>query len=278
MEHARQIDHVVIAVNDLDRLVAQFQALGFTVTPRAHHPWGTMNHLVQFSGNNFVELLAIEDAGRIPEHAPDATPPRFSFGAYNRDFLAHDEGMSMLVLAGNDSAADVEAFTARGLTTYAPFDFSRAATQPDGSVVEVAFSLAFVTHPAAPRVALFTCHNRFPENFYRPAYQSHVNGAAAITAVVASAPQPQSFATCLAGFAGSAVQSDGAGFRIACGPHDLRVLPPGEVARRYPGAGIDTAETRLVGYTIEGPGVAPGLVPAAEAGGAFIELRRSNGG
>ncbi|MDH3452791.1 MAG: VOC family protein [Gammaproteobacteria bacterium] len=276
MDGERQIDHVVIAVSDLDRVVGQYQALGFTVTPRGYHDWGTMNQLVQFPGANFVELLAIEAAARIPEHALDEIPPRFSFGAHNRDFLARGEGMSMLVLSGNDSRADVAAFAARGLTTYAPFDFTRQARQPDGSEVEVAFSLAFASYSAAPRVGLFTCHNRYPQYFYRPTYQSHANGVAAITAVVTSATEPQPFANVLADFAGGVAVPDGAGYRVGCGPHNLLVLPPDGVAERYPGAGVaQSDETRLVGFMVEGPHLQPRTIPASAAGGAFIVFRES---
>ena len=71
--------------------------LGFTVGARNRHPpaWGTQNHIVQFPGV-FIELLAIGDTTRIAPHAPR----HFSFGAFNRDFLARGEGLSMLVLEG----------------------------------------------------------------------------------------------------------------------------------------------------------------------------------
>ncbi len=276
MANTRQIDHVVIAVRDLDRLVAQYRALGFTVTPRGHHDWGTMNNLVQFPAENFVELLAIEDAGRIPAHAFDTSPPRFSFGAHNRDYLLDAEGMSMLVLSGNDSVADVATFAARGLQTYAPFDFSRRAQQPDGSEVEVAFSLAFVSHPDAPQVGLFTCHNRYPHHFYRAAYQSHANGATGLVEVVACAPKPESFARCLGDFSGGAITPLGAGYRVDCGPHSLVVTTAQDIADRYAGARVTRSdEINLVGYVAEGPRLTPGLTPADDAGGAFIVYRQT---
>ena len=34
-----------------------------------------------------------------------------------------------------------------------------------------------------PREAIFTCHNRFPQNFWKPAFQVHPNGAQGIASV-----------------------------------------------------------------------------------------------
>ena len=140
-DSGQAIDHIVIAVRDLDRIAARYEALGFTLTPRAQHAWGTANRLVQFRGRNFIELLEIDR----PELIPDPDPPQFGFGAFNRDFLARREGFSMLVLQGTDSRADVARFEAAGLDSYAPFDFERQATLPDGAVVRVAFSIALRT-------------------------------------------------------------------------------------------------------------------------------------
>jgi catechol 2,3-dioxygenase-like lactoylglutathione lyase family enzyme len=37
MATGRAIDHVVLAVRDLDRAAARYEQLGFTLTPRASH-------------------------------------------------------------------------------------------------------------------------------------------------------------------------------------------------------------------------------------------------
>ncbi len=172
----RTLDHLVLCVRDLEQARASYAGLGFTLTPPATHPFGTANSLVQFAGSNFLELLALNDAARIPPHGP---PDHFSFAAFNQAFLGRiGEGASMLVFASRDARADVAAFRARGLVTYAPFDFGRKAMLPDGREAQVGFSLAFVTHPEMPDAAFFTCQQRHPpELFWRPAYQRHANGA-----------------------------------------------------------------------------------------------------
>src|SRR5438046_2056541 len=101
----RGIDHLVIAVRDLDAARAAYQRLGFTLTADAHHPFGTKNSLVQLDGS-FLELVAVADPALVPQ----PTPQRFSFAAFNRDFLGRQEGMSMLVVKSRDGNLDHAAF------------------------------------------------------------------------------------------------------------------------------------------------------------------------
>ena len=78
---------------------------------RAQSPsaeWGTQNHIVQLP-DTFIELLAV----RTPEGIVPHGPRHFSFGAFNRDFLVHAQGLSMLVLKGR-GAADASEFRAEG--------------------------------------------------------------------------------------------------------------------------------------------------------------------
>ena len=60
----RGIDHLVICVRNMQQAQSRYEALGFTLTPRALHPFGTANRLVQLQGN-FLELLCIADPGAI---------------------------------------------------------------------------------------------------------------------------------------------------------------------------------------------------------------------
>jgi hypothetical protein len=86
----------------------------------------------------------------------------------------------MLVLDTEDARADIAAWRAAGLQTYAPIDFSRAAKMADGREITVRFSLAFVSHPAAPWLGLFACQHHTPAYFAQPRYLQHANGAKAV--------------------------------------------------------------------------------------------------
>jgi catechol 2,3-dioxygenase-like lactoylglutathione lyase family enzyme len=184
----RGIDHIVIAVHDLDAARATWQRLGFTLTPVARHPFGTANSLVQLDGN-YIELLAVADPPAIPEAAAGG----FLFAAFNRDFLKKREGLSMLALKSRNAAADRADFEGRGLTVFAPFEFERLAKGPDGTERNVAFSLTFTREPRLRAAGFFTCQHHFPENFWRADYQSHVNSARRVASVVLVTRDPADF-------------------------------------------------------------------------------------
>ena len=183
---ARNIDHVVITVADLEHTKTLWESLGFTVTPRAVHPFGTANCLIQLQGN-FIEFVEIDDPSRIEE----TTNSFFSFAAHNRDWLQQrGEGLSMLVLTSQDRDTDQQEWKAEGLRTYEPFNFERMARQPDGSDKRVAFRLAFTGLPTLDGLGFFVCEQETPDVFWKPQYQSHANGAQLISAITVEANEP----------------------------------------------------------------------------------------
>jgi catechol 2,3-dioxygenase-like lactoylglutathione lyase family enzyme len=256
----RAIDHLVLAVNDLEAAREAYRRMGFTLTPPAQHPWGTANSLVQLQGN-FLELLAIAEPAKIP--APE--PGRFSFGAFNQTFLKRREGLSMLVFQSKDARHDHAEFKVRGLETYEPFDFSRQARLPDGSSKTVAFSLAFVTEPRMPEAAFFSCQQHAPEFFWKPEYQWHPNGARAVVEVVMLGNDPGGFAD----FFGKLVEpaavtrSEGA-LRVVLGEGALCMLDATRLAQRFPGIRLRDVlrKPHFVGYSIavNDLGVAEGVL------------------
>lgn len=225
----RGLDHVVHMVRDLAAARRLYEALGFTTTPPAQHPFGTANSLVQLQGS-FIEILTVDR----PELIAAAPPGHFSFGAFNRDFLARREGFSMLVFESADARADQGDFVAAGLETYAPFDFSRKATLPDGSQVTVAFSLAFVTDPRLPEAAFFVCQQHAPQHFWKPQYQRHANGALAMAAVYLLAEDPPALTGLFAGLQGAErVRRDGQSLRVETARGRVEVLNPSDWQSRF---------------------------------------------
>lgn len=225
----RGIDHLVLCVNDLEPAAAFYRQLGFTTTPRARHPWGTDNCLIQLTGA-FIELLTVSRPSLISA----ASPETFSFGAFNQQFLTRREGMSMLVFESKDVEADREEFMARGLPPYDKFYFERQAKLPDGSLVPVAFSLAFATDPRMPQAAFFCCQQHAPQYFWKSEYQSHANGADEILDVIMVAESPES----LSGFFFKLQESDsvvieGARLTVHTPRGTIIVLNPAEACRRY---------------------------------------------
>src|SRR5262245_53393102 len=275
MAGGRAIDHVVLAVRDLANTAATYEALGFTLTPRAAHEdrMGTCNRLAQFREKNFIELIEVDRPEKLARHDFAASPPFFSFGEHNRRAVARRDGLSMLVFAGDDARADIAKFRAADVPTFAPFDFERVGKLPNGTEVTLAFTLAFAQSPQMPEVAFFVCQNRAQDAFWKPEYQSHANGATGIAAVYLSSSAPERDAAFVGKmFDGEVSALPGGGYRVACGPsQELRVLTPQHVSERDPSLpGLDKAETRLVGIALAALS-GGGFTPAAHAGGMFIE-------
>ncbi len=216
------IDHLVIALGDLEEGREAFARLGFQVTPTARHPFGTANAVVQFD-NAYVELLGIADRDRISEPSESA----FSFAAFNRDFLDGGQGISMLARKSNDAEADRSAFAERGLPVFDAFDFERMAEGPDGVMRKVAFSLAFTRHERLPRAGFFTCHHHYPKNFWRQEYRAHKNGAKVLASAVLVAPDPADFHEFLTLFTGQhAIRSTSLGIEFDLGDSRIEVASP----------------------------------------------------
>lgn len=241
------LNHLVLAGHDLEAMRATYAALGFTVTPRAQHPFGTGNSVIQLKGC-YLELLSVTQPRDVIERSPGV----FSFSAFNRDFLQRREGFSMLVLSTDDAPADSAAWKAAGLQTYAPFEFARPAALPDGSEITIGFRLAYVTNPTAPWLGLFACQHFRPDFFEQPRFLAHANGATRVADVwiVAEAPEAlQAYLSIVTGGAPHA-ESDG-GLRFDTPGGRIIVATPErfEAAFGAPAPGLGDGP-HLAGYTI----------------------------
>jgi Glyoxalase-like domain len=219
---ARGIDHIVHTVRDLDAAGELYARLGFTVGARNRHPWGTDNRIVQFPGC-FVELLTIAQ----PEKIAPRGPRLFSFGVFNRDFLARHEGLSMIALESRDAATDARAFREAGIGDFDVFDFEREARKPDGTPVKVAFSLAYAQDEKSPEAGFFVCQQHRPENFWNPAFQAHANTATGIAALVLVADNPTDHHIFLSAFAGEReIEATSTGIRVKTPRGELQAMDP----------------------------------------------------
>ncbi|MFC4173761.1 VOC family protein [Microvirga sp. GCM10011540] len=242
----RRIDHLVVAVHDLDEASSLYQRLGFQVGARNRHPWGTENRLVQLQ-SSFIELIALGEGAEIPPHEEG----RFSFGAFLRDYLEQRQGLAMLVLDSGDAEADARAFAESGIGAFEPFFFERRGRRPDGTPTQVAFTLAFARSEAAPQASFFVCQHHFPENFWNPEFQRHDNKAVDIAAVAFAAPEPQRHADFLAAFTGSEprrVADRDVSFPLK-GAH-LDVMTPDDAAEVYGSVEVDPAQPSLAAFSV----------------------------
>jgi hypothetical protein len=257
---ARGLDHIAHAVRDLDAAAELYRRLGFTVGARNRHPpaWGTQNHIVQLPGT-FIELLTVADPAHIAPHGAKF----FSFGAFNRDFLASRQGLAMLVLEGR-GAPDAEEFRSARIGDFELYEFEREGRRPDGTPIRVAFSLAFASDPRAPDTGFFTCQHRHPENFWNPAFQVHANTATGVAGVVLVADCPAEHHIFLSAFVGERdLLATSAGISVKTPRGEIQVMTPAAF-RDHVGAeapGIENgARLAALRFAVRDFGVAQGLL------------------
>ena len=164
----RAIDHIVILVSDLAATVADYTALGFTVTPGGEHTGGaTHNALVVFADDAYLELIAFKRPA--PEHH-----------WYRHSALG--EGLIDFALLPTMIEADLTAARERGLAIEGPFPGGRL--RPDRQQVAwqsgraLTYDLPFLCGDVTPRVL------RVPDGAART-HANGVTGIAGLTVAVA---------------------------------------------------------------------------------------------
>ncbi|WP_022720014.1 VOC family protein [Rhodopseudomonas sp. B29] len=262
------LDHIVHAVRDLDGAAEAYQRAGFIVGARNVHPWGTHNRIIQFD-QFFIELLTIGEPDKIEPHRDRS----FSFGAFQCDYLAQREGLSMLLLASCDAARDARAYAAAGIGDYEVFKFGRQGRRPDGSVVELAFSLAFARDELSPQVGFAACQHHHPENFWNPAFQAHPNGARRAAAAVLIADSPTDHHIFLGAFTGLRdLHSSSIGVTARTERGDIDIVEPVSFHDQYGvAATADGNGARLAGLRIAADDL--GVVERALAKGGIAAAR-----
>jgi catechol 2,3-dioxygenase-like lactoylglutathione lyase family enzyme len=163
----RGIDHIVIAVRDLDRGEAQFCRLGFALTPRGHHTTlGSYNHCAMFA-QDYLELIA-PGTKRRP--------------ALDR-FLAVREGIAGIALRTGDARRTFAELRERGVNAAEPNAFGRPV-EAEGRKGEARFATTEVESPATAGVRVFYCQHDTPELVWLPSYQVQPNGIERLVGLV----------------------------------------------------------------------------------------------
>jgi catechol 2,3-dioxygenase-like lactoylglutathione lyase family enzyme len=162
-----QLDHIVIAVHDLDSAVRDYRDLGFTVVQGGVHAnRATHNALITFAGGTYLELLA--STGEPP------LPGVVDFSV----LLQHGEGLVGFALRSEDLDTDAVRLRANGFAVgeVTPGERRRA----DGTVIR--WKLAFLDAGFAP----FLIQDVTPREWRisnDPAITTHPNRAVGLRAV-----------------------------------------------------------------------------------------------
>lgn len=157
------IDHIVIAVTDLDAAVRDYTALGFTVLPGGEHPRGSRNALVVFEDGAYLEIIA------FPRPVPDF-----------RWWQVLDRagpGLVDYAVLPDDFDADLARARAAGIVMDGPIEGGRL--QPDGT--RIAWRSARPPEPDIP----FLVTDVTPRDLRVPtgAARRHANGVTGVAGI-----------------------------------------------------------------------------------------------
>jgi catechol 2,3-dioxygenase-like lactoylglutathione lyase family enzyme len=224
------IDHVVIAVRDLDRAQETYTRLGFTLTPRGFHTLGSANHCIMF-GSDYVELLA------LPRQHPAMR--------YYADFLARGEGLAAVALASDDADAAHAELGADGIEADPPLDFSRPVRLAEGER-DAVFRIVQLAPAQTPGCRSFVCQHRTRELVWRREYQTHALGATGLAGLAVVAQDPVSAAAGYARLFDARPRKIDEGLLVASGSAPIALGSRWRIGRRLRGVGLPLRPRPLI--------------------------------
>jgi catechol 2,3-dioxygenase-like lactoylglutathione lyase family enzyme len=220
------IDHVVIAVRDLEGAKARWTRLGFTVAPRGRHlgaevPGGTANYCLMF-GRDYLELLGLVE--------PDGEAARL------QQFLARREGAMAVAFAPDGPLDEVRAaLLARGLHPGEARALGRRLELPGGAAT-LRFALLALMPAETPALGSFLCAHLTPELLRRPEWLQHPNGATGLRAVTIVAAETAPLLPAYDRLFGlHEVTTTDALASVRAGPYRLLFATPDDFATMHPG-------------------------------------------
>lgn len=225
------IDHPVITVRDLETARQTYTRLGFQLTPRGYHPWGTANHFAMF-GQDFLELLGVYDAARLGQgQCGDGAV----YSGFIRDFLARREGLSLVALHSTDARADLAAVEARGFQSAGLVDFRRPVRLPDGTDDAAVVTLAMLINTQYPDISTFICQQHKPHLIWVPGWQQHPNAVDGILSVTYVADEPLALRSYYQALYGSSsVRETVTGLQVDTPNGCFDILVPAALPDRFP--------------------------------------------
>jgi catechol 2,3-dioxygenase-like lactoylglutathione lyase family enzyme len=184
-----RLDHLVILVRDLELASADYERLGFTVTPGGEHADGlTRNALVPFQDGTYLELVSFLN----PEDPTD--------NVWDWRRFYPQEALIDYCVASDDLDADVKRLASLGFGVEGPEDGGRRL--PDGT--NIRWRSARIRQEG--RIFPFLIEDLTPRDLRVPGSPktSHPNGAVGVSHLKISAPDKESAANSLAALADKA--------------------------------------------------------------------------
>lgn len=250
------IDHLVIAVPDLDTASRNYADLGFTVVPGGRHPVGTHNALIGFADGSYLELIAFYEPS--PEHKW-------------WEPLQKGGGLVDFCMQTDDLPGDTAAFRRAGVEIDDPSPLSRV--RPDGYRLRWVLSIPRPPHRA---VVPFLIQDDTPRGERVPREHRHQNGVTGIAAVTVAVRDPAPVRSWYAPVLGQPGRDarrdelDARGVRFTVGPHVFDFVQPASAASPL-AAWLDTRGEGPWAATLK-TAAAPGPLDRSRTLGARLDL------
>lgn len=175
----KNVNHIGMAVRDLGKTAARFEAMGFQLTPYSAHagaskpgdpvqPLGTGNRCVMFQ-NNYLEFLASED--------PTRPSPRIA------NWLKHHQGGQIICFETDDCEAVDKRLRGAGIETSGVTPLERAIETQDGFRTAM-FLRTQIALKNSPEGLIQVAAHLTPGYIYQPRHMMHANGSFAMTEVI----------------------------------------------------------------------------------------------
>jgi catechol 2,3-dioxygenase-like lactoylglutathione lyase family enzyme len=208
------VDHIVIAVHDLNAAIQTYTQLGFTVVEGGRHPTGSYNALVAFADGAYIELLAFYE-----------TSPNHQWWD-----LLHQRGGGLIdfCMVTDDIRADHQAFDTLGVHMSGLVDLSRK--RPDGYLLEWLNTEVYGDYKG---IIPFIIEDKTPRTERVPKETSHANGVTGIhtlTFATADLTMPQTIMGAMLGEPQTITDPDlnASGICWVVGNHTLAYLMPND--------------------------------------------------
>lgn len=232
------LDHVGVAVADLERGRILFDRLGFRLTARSVHagsrtpgapvePWGSGNHCAMFR-RGYLEILGIID------------PDKYSNA---KEMVARYEGAHIVAFGCVSGDATCAALRRSGVAIDDPRRLQRMAAYGERDEQEklAAFRNAHLARETYPEARFLYIEHLTREVLWQPHLLHHPNGVCELLAVVIGAPagEADAVAAKLAQVTGSAPEPAGDGeWRLPLQHGAVQVVSAQAWARRLPSVAV----------------------------------------
>lgn len=206
------LDHIVVAVPNLEAAIKSYEDLGFTVVPGGRHPVGTYNGLISLPDGSYIELISFYRDN--PQHR---WWPALQKGGGLVDFCMQTD----------DLVGDTAKLRGAGVNIDDPVPWTR--TRPDGYELKWMLSLPREGHRG---VAPFLIQDETPRDERIPRETKHKNGVLGVGTVTVAVDDLQTvrhWYRSILGHEGMAVERrdiEAAGFFYRIGPHRMEFVEP----------------------------------------------------